>query len=176
MRKQPTESPGDRGGRPRKVNQVLLDRMMELRKQGFSCKEIAQKVQRSERTVRRYTRGIGAQLAVSPKPKPVDVLAACGKVIVYGRERLGLNTEEMDFLFKRLRETFESRDPLTREWLANDSKARTEFLFKEVLRPGMSEIKFKRWIEQFRLQVGDDGMIDEGDVEGRSSPDRLLQG
>ena len=38
----------DTPGRPRKVNQVLLDRMVELRKQGFSCREIAQKVQRSE--------------------------------------------------------------------------------------------------------------------------------
>ena len=175
MAKRPRKRAAKTAGRPRKVNQVLLNRMIELRKQGFSCQEIAQKVERSERTVRRYTRGIRPQVAVVTKAKPVDVLAACGKIILYGRDQLELTTQEVDFLFKKVRKIFESRDPVTREWLAADSKARMDFLFNEVLPPAMGEIKIRRWIERFREQVGDSGMTDEEvrDESGQSA-DRLL--
>jgi len=170
----PKHAPETRG-RPRKVNQVLLDRMVELKKQGFSCREIAQKVQRSERTVGRYTRGVGPEVTLPTKIKRVDVLAHCGKIIVYGRDRLELTTQEVDYLFKKLRKTFEQRDPLTRDWLATDSRARVDFLFNEVLRPAMSEIKLRRWIEQLREQFGDGGMTDE-EVRDESEPSarRLL--
>ncbi len=174
MARQKPRQPPKAAGRPRKVNQVLLNRMIELRKQGFSCQEIAQKVQRSERTVRRYTRGVHPQVALVTKAKPVDVLAACGKIILYGRDQLELTTQEVDFLFKKLRKTFESRDPLTREWLATDSKARTDFLFNDVLRSAMGEIKIRRWIQRFREQVGSEEMMDEEGNEGGPSADRLL--
>jgi hypothetical protein len=148
--------------------------MIELRKQGFSCQEIAQKVQRSERTVRRYTRRIRPEVVVLTAPKAVDVLAACGKIILYGRDRLELTTQEVDFLFKKLRKTFEARDPLTRDWLATDSKARVAFLFNEVLRPAMSEIRIRRWIQQLREQVGSEEMTDEEGRQVGPSADRLL--
>ena len=162
-------------GRPRLVNQVVMNRMVALRKQGFSHREIAQKVERSERTVRRYTRGVRPQVAPLTKIKRVDVLADCGKIILYGRDRLELTTQEVDYLFKKLRKTFERRDPLTRDWLATDSRARVDFLFNEVLRPAMSEIKLRRWIEQLRAQVGDAGMTDD-EVRDESEPSarRLL--
>ena len=171
MAKRIPKDPPETPGRPRKVNQVLLDRMVELRKQGFSCREIAQKVQRSERTVRRYTRGVGPEVTLPTKIKRVDVLAHCGKIILYGRDRLKLTTQEVDYLFKKLRKTFEQRDPLTRDWLATDSRARVDFLFNEVLRPAMSEIKLRRWIEQLRAQVGDGEMADD-EVPGEPEPSR----
>ena len=175
MPKRPSRQSANAPGRPRKVNQVLLDRMVELRKQGFSCREIAQKVQRSERTVRRYTRGVGPEVTLPTKIKRVDVLAHCGEIILYGRDRLELTTQEVDHLFKKLRKTFEQRDPLTRDWLATDSRARLDFLVHEVLRPGMSDIKLRRWIEHFRELVGDGGMSDE-EVRDDTGPsaDRLL--
>jgi hypothetical protein len=82
----------------------------------------------------------------------------------------------VDYLFKKLRKTFEQRDPLTRDWFATDSRARVDFLFNEVLRPTMSEIKLRRWIEHFRELVGDGGMSDEEvrDEPG-SSANRLPQ-
>src|SRR2546430_11419661 len=53
------------------ISQVLLDRMVELRKQGFSHHEIAQKVERSVRTVGRYLRGVSPQLRLPTTPKRV---------------------------------------------------------------------------------------------------------
>ena len=175
MKKRAPKKAAETPGRPRLVNQVLLDRMVELRHQGFSHREIAQKVNRSVRTVGRYLRGVSPQLQLPTTPKRVDVLTRCGKIILYARDRLELTTQEVDYLFKKLRKTFEQRDPLTRDWLATDSRARVDFLFNEVLRPAMSEIKLRRWIEHFRELVGDGGMTDEEvrDQSG-SSANRLL--
>jgi len=111
------------------------------------------------------------QLRLPTTPRRVDVLADCGKIILYGRDRLKLTTQEVDYLFKKLRKTFELRDPLTRDWLATDSQARVHFLFNEVLRPAMSEIKLRRWIEQLRAQVGDGEMADD-EVPGEPEPSR----
>src|SRR5207245_1327497 len=83
------------------------------------------------RTVGRYLRGVSPQLRLPTTPRRVDVLADCGKIILYGRDRLKLTTQEVDYLFKKLRKTFELRDPLTRDWLATDSQARVHFLFNE---------------------------------------------
>src|SRR5438128_12663114 len=78
-------------GRPRKVNQVLLDRMVELRKQGFSHREIAQKVNRSVRTVGRYLHGVTPQLQLPTTPKRVDVLTWCSaRVLAWVRPRRNL--------------------------------------------------------------------------------------
>ncbi len=46
-------------------------------------------------------------------------------------------------------------------------------LFNEVLRPAMSEIKLRRWIEQLRAQVGDVEVADD-EVRNESPADRLL--
>src|SRR5947199_8782300 len=82
-------------GRPRKVNQVLLDRMVELRKQGFSHREISQKVNRSVRTVGRYLRGVSPQLQLPTTPTRVDVLAWCrARILAWVRPRWTLPTHE----------------------------------------------------------------------------------
>src|SRR5258708_15500182 len=67
-RKVPEET-AEKPGRPRLGNQVLLDRMVELREQGFSHQEIAEKVDRSPRTVRRYTKGVSPRLELPTQPK-----------------------------------------------------------------------------------------------------------
>lgn len=161
-------------GKARKVNQVLLNKMIELRRQGFSCLEIAQKVQRSERTVRRYTRQVRPQVVLSVAPKRVDVLAECGRLILAWRSRLELTTRETDLVFKKLRQVFEARDPLTRDWLAIDAKARLDFLIDDVLRSAMSEIKIRRWIQQFSEQVGSGEATDEEGNELGAPARRLL--
>ena len=77
MRRKPPRKRSRSAGRPRLVNQVLLDRMVELRRQGFSHQQIAEKVQPSERTVRRYLQGVTPKLELPAAPKRVDVLQRC---------------------------------------------------------------------------------------------------
>ena len=140
-------------GRPRLVNQVLVNRMVTLRQQGFSHREIAQKVARSERTVRRYTNGVSPQLQLPTTPKRVDVLVACTKVILELRGRLELDTAEVDVVLKALRKTLDQKDPLTLEWLGTDSHARGDFLVDEVLRKVMPGINTMRHIRRIREQL-----------------------
>src|SRR5947208_14254514 len=93
-------------GRPRKVNQVLLDRMVELRKQGFSHREISQKVNRSVRTVGRYLRGVSPQLQLPTTPKRVYVLAWCSaRILAWVRPRWNLTHHEDDVISNRQRKT-----------------------------------------------------------------------
>jgi len=140
-------------GRPRLVNQVLVNRMVTLRQQGFSHGEIALKVDRSERTVRRYTKGVSPQLQLPTTPKRVDVLVACTKVILEVRGRLELDTADVDVVLKALRQTLDQKDPLTLEWLATDSHARGDFLVDEVLRKVMPGINTMRHIRRIREQL-----------------------
>ena len=164
-------------GRPRLVNQVLVNRMVALREQGFSHREIAEKVGRSERTVRRYTKGVSPQVELPTQPKRVDVLVACSKVILALRERLELDTEEVDVVLKELRKTLDRKDPLSLEWLATDRHARVDFLVHKVLRQVMPGINTMRHIRRIREELGAGGgeVIDEESPEdpGRSA-DRLL--
>jgi len=127
--------------------------MVTLRQQGFSHREIAQKVARSERTVRRYTNGVSPQLQLPTTPKRVDVLVACTKVILEVRGRLELDTADVDVVLKALRQTLDQKDPLTLEWLATDSHARGDFLVDEVLRKVMPGINTMRHIRRIREQL-----------------------
>ncbi|PYP21543.1 MAG: hypothetical protein DMD55_20125 [Gemmatimonadetes bacterium] len=127
--------------------------MVTLRQQGFSHREIAQKVARSERTVRRYTNGVSPQLQLPTTPKRVDVLVACTKVILELRGRLELDTAEVDVVLKALRKTLDQKDPLTLEWLGTDSHARGDFLVDEVLRKVMPGINTMRHIRRIREQL-----------------------
>lgn len=94
------------------MNQVLPDRVVALREQGCSHREIAQKVDRSERTVRRYTKGVSPKLELPTQPKRVDVLVACSNVILGLRQRLELDTAEVDVVLKLLRKALGTKDPL----------------------------------------------------------------
>lgn len=140
-------------GRPRLVNQPLANRMGALREQGFSHQEIADKVGRSPRTVRRYTKGVALRVGLPAQPKPVDVLVACSRVVLALRERLKLNTEEVDVVLKALRKARDRKDPLTLEWLAADRGAREEFLVNEVLWKVMPGINTMRHIRGLLEQI-----------------------
>ena len=164
-------------GRPRLVNQVLVNRMVTLRQQGFSHREIAQKVDRSERTVRRYTKGVSPQLQLPTTPKRVDVLVACTKVILELRGRLELDTAEVDVVLKALRKTLDQKDPLTLEWLGTDSHARGDFLVDEVLRkvvPGINTMRHIRRIREQLRACGGQVIEDRPTDDSGPSADRLL--
>ncbi len=150
------------------VNQVLLDRMVALRRQGFSHEQIAEKVQRSERTVRRYLRGVAPKLELPAVPKQVDVLARCSQLILHWLPKLQLDTQEVDLVLKKLRKTLAQKDPLTLEWLATDPRARGDFLVKEFLRSAMSDIRVRRDIERIKQELG--GFDDEVEEESGDEP------
>ena len=142
-------------GRPRKVNQVLLDRMVELRKQGFSHREIAQKVNRSVRTVGRYLHGVTPQLQLPTTPKRVDVLTWCSaRVLAWVRPRWKLTPKEADVMLKRLRKTIDEKDPLTVQWLAANEEPRREFLFYEFLPSALNIMDGFREFERIKRQCG----------------------
>ena len=141
------------GGRPRLMNQKLVNQMVALRRQGFSHREIADKVERSERTVRRYTRGVTPRLELPRQHEPVDVLSDCVQSILRGRTRLGLDTRETDEMIKALRRTLEPMDPLTIDWLASDRQARRDFLL-EFLRNVLPHINDLHHVRRIQAEIG----------------------
>ena len=155
MPKRPSKQTANPPGRPRKVNQVLLDRMVELKKQGFSHHDIAQKVKRSVRTVGRYLRGVSPQLQLPTTPKPVDVLTWCGaRILAWVVPRWKLNPREVDKMLKGLRKVISGKDPLTVQWLAANEQPRLDFLIREYLPSALGDIETDRAFERFRQQVG----------------------
>jgi len=155
MPKRPSKQSENAPGRPRKVNQVLLDRMVELRKQGFSHQDIAQKVKRSMRTVGRYLRGVSPQLRLPTTPKRVDVLTWCSaRILGWVVPRWKLNPKEVDIMLKRLRKVIAEKDPLTVQWLAANEKPRLEFFLHEYLPSACSNMKTDREFERIRQEFG----------------------
>jgi len=177
MRKRLPKGAGTALGRPRLVNQVLVNRMVDLREQGFSHREIAEKVGRAERTVRRYTKGVSARVEVPTQPKRVDVLAASSQLIFQWRPHLEFDTQEVDALLKHLRKTLERKDPLTLEWFATDPRALRDFMLGEFLRDVMPHIDSMRHIRRIMTELRAAGgqVVDEEFPEDPGpSPDRLL--
>jgi hypothetical protein len=159
------------------VNQVLLGRMVALREQGFSHQEIADKVGRSPRTVRRYTKGVSPRVELPTQPNRVDVLVACSKVILALRERLKLDTEEVDVVLRALRKALTRKDPLTLEWLGTDPRAREEFLINEVLRkvmPGINTMRHIRGIMEQIRACGGEVYDEEESLEDPGPPAQRL--
>ena len=155
MTKVPQKQTKNARAAPRKVNQVLLDRMVELRKQGFSHSEIAQKVKRSIRTVGRYLRGVAPQLRLPTTPKGVDVLSWCSaRIIAWVQPRWKLTPKEVDVMLKRLRKVIAAKDPLTVQWLASKEEPRLEFLLKEFLPYALGDLKTDREFERIRHELG----------------------
>ncbi len=154
-------------GRSRLVNQVLLDRMVDLRRQGFSHREIAQKVNRSLRTVGRYLRGVSPKLQLPNTPKRVDVLAWCSvRILGWVRQRWKLTPQEADVILKRLRKAISEKDPLTVQWLATSEEPRLQFLVEEFLPAALSSMDAYRQFERIRRMFGG---FDEGADEDHMS-------
>ena len=142
-------------GLPRLVNQVLLDRMVELRHQGFSHREIAQKVNRSLRTVGRYLRGVSPRLQLPTTPKRVDVLGWCSaRILAWVRPRWKLTPLEVDVMLKRLRKVIAEKDPLTIQWLATAEEPRLQFLLYEFLPGASRNMNTDRQFDNIRRMFG----------------------
>lgn len=155
MRKRPSKQTANPPGRARKINQVLLDRMVELKKQGFSHHDIARKVKRSVRTVGRYLRGVSVQLRLPTAPKRVDVLTWCSaRILAWVVPRWKLNPKEVDVMLKRLRKVIAGKDPLTVQWLATNEEPRLEFLLHEYLPSALGSMKTDREFERIRQELG----------------------
>ena len=144
-----------------RVNQPILDRMVELRQQGFSMNEIAADVGRSERTVRRYVRGVTPELRVDDQTGTgVDVFEWCANELLKNKERLGLSLRTIDLLVKRLRPVLGAKDEWTLSRMAESEALRREFLWKEFWRSVAPEIRNARALRDIFAELG----VDDADL------------
>ncbi|HKV72691.1 MAG TPA: helix-turn-helix domain-containing protein [Gemmatimonadales bacterium] len=131
--------------------------MVELRQQGFSMNEIAADVGRSERTVRRYVRGVTPELRVDDQTGTgVDVFEWCANELLKNKERLGLSLRTIDLLVKRLRPVLGAKDEWTLSRMAESEALRREFLWKEFWRSVVPEIRNARAIRDIFAELGVD--------------------
>lgn len=145
----------------RRVNQPILDRMIDLRQQGFSMNEIAADVGRSERTVRRYVQGITPELRVDDHAATgVDVFEWCANELLKNKERLGLSLRTIDLLVKRLRPVLGGKDEWTLSRMAESEALRREFLWKEFWRSVAPEIRNARALRDIFAELG----VDDADL------------
>src|SRR6185437_8415999 len=153
--------PDTGNGAGKRVNQPVLDRMVELRQQGFSMKGIAADVMRSERTVRRYLRGVAPELHVDDQnTTSVDVFEWCADELLKNRQRLGLSLRTLDLLVKRLRPVLGAKDEWTLSRMAENESLRWEFLWKEFWRSVVPEIRNARAIRDIFAELG----VDDADL------------
>lgn len=138
----------------RRVHQKVINRMIELRRQGFSHQEIGKRVGCSARTVRRHTKGVSRGLVHAGEQKAFDLLRWCC-VNVFGiRDRLELSIREADAFMKQARAAVSTLDPLTRQRLPDDRQLRLDFLFKVVWPPAARTIQTMRIVGRFEMEFG----------------------
>jgi len=133
-------------GRPRLVNQGVLDSMVSLRRQGFSMREIAKKVGRSERTVRRYVKDVEPHVEIRKHLDTTqlmdwfyDAVLAQRRLITaqageHWKESFDLGIEAVDSTMRLLRERLEAMEDITLTRLKTDEELRHQF-FKEFISP-----------------------------------------
>jgi len=123
----------DSGGRPRRVNQVLLDHMVELREQGFTSRGIAAEVGVSERTVKRYVSGVSPSLHRKPGLDSQEMLARLFNWVISLCRLMRLGFKDENKLALALREEVEGLDDLIVDQLREDERARRKFFIEFVL-------------------------------------------
>jgi len=111
----------------RSVNQRMVDRMIALRRQGFSHLDIARQLRCSERTVRRHTHGVSPQLMHAGDQTGVDLLEWGVRQFGAAQHQRHLTLQELDLAIKRWRAAVSALDPLTVERLERDAKLRGVF-------------------------------------------------
>ncbi len=138
------------------VNQTLLDKMVALRRCGYSMREIAEEVDRSERTVRRYVKDVEPQVElrdVFDTAQLMDwfydeVLArrrwATTQAGEHWDESFDLGVEAVDSTMKLLRQRVESMEEISLRRLKSDEALRRQF-FEEFISPVIL-----RWISVLR--------------------------
>jgi len=140
--------------RVRRVHQKTVNHMIELRRQGFSHKEIGKRVGCSERTVRRHTQGVSRHLVHAGEQKAFDLLRWCCVNVFAIRDRLKLNIREANVLVKQARAAASTLDPLMLQRLKEDRQLRLDFLFKVVSPRAARTIRTMRLVERLELICG----------------------
>ena len=122
------------------MNKKLLDRMVSLRRDGFTMKEIGEKCGVSARTARRHLHGIKPEIRM-PSQLNSDELTDSfyDQVLEYRRwivscasehwaEPFELRLDAVDSAMKSLRELFEGMEKVSIRKLGADESLRAEFL------------------------------------------------
>ena len=105
----------------------MVDRMIALRRQGFSHLDIAHQLGCSERTIRRHTQGVSPQLVHADDETGVDLLDWGVRQLGAAQRQRHLTLQELDLAIKRWRAAVSALDPLTGERLERDSTLRGAF-------------------------------------------------
>ncbi len=167
-------------GRPRRVNKDLLDQMVSLRRDAFTMEAIAEKVGVSERTVRRYVRGVEPDIRM-PSALTSDeltdrfydqVLAHRRRIVAtasaYWNEPFELGWEAVDLAMKSLRERLAGMEKVSIRKLGADESLRDEFFdefIAQVRRDWLNELDLIRLLREFIWQPGDhEERADHGDL------------
>ena len=135
----------------RRVNQDALDQMITLRRRGFTTADVAARVGCSERTVRRYTRGVNPQLT-PPDPGELDLTRWCIEKSQALRTQAKFDVSGMDRVIRTIHAELAKLDPDTRKWLQADEGARWEFLTTMVWKVAIRTIQDQRAIDEFCKQ------------------------
>lgn len=147
-------------GRPRLVNQVVLDKMVTLRRSGHSMQEIAKKVGRSERTVRRYVKDVEPHVELREDLDSTELMDWFFDELLSQRrwitadaskhwnESFDLGVEVVDSTMKVLRERVEAMEEITVMRLKADESLRRQF-FKEFMEPVLL-----RWVRGLNVVRG----------------------
>jgi Homeodomain-like domain-containing protein len=138
------------------VNQTLLDKMVALRRSGYSMREIAGKVGRSERTVRRYVKDVEPQVELRDVFDTAQLMDWFYDEVLARRrwtttqagehwdESFDLGVEDVDSTMKLLRQRVESMEEISLRRLKSDESLRRQF-FEEFISPVIL-----RWISVLR--------------------------
>jgi orotate phosphoribosyltransferase-like protein len=129
------------------VNQKMIDQMIRMRTEGFTQAEIADRLDVSERTVRRHTDGVTPQLVHAGDDARVDLLQWGAEQLRAIQKRWRLSVTELDICMKRLRTVVSQLDDLTVEELERDLDLRTHFLTHEIWPPAHEKIDDLRLVE-----------------------------
>ena len=154
--------------------------MVALRRDGFTMKVIAEKVGVSERTVRRYVRGVEPDIRM---PSELDsdeltesfydqVLASRRRIVAiaseYWAEPFELGMEAVDSAMKSLRGLLAGMENVSIRKLGADDSLRAEFFHEfmtHVHRDWISELKTEHFFREFDGSSGvHEGRADAGDL------------
>jgi AraC-like DNA-binding protein len=155
--------------RPRvgRVNQKMIDRMIKMRREGFSYVEIAKALGCSPRTVRRHTKGVSPQLVHAEDPTRVDLLQWGARQARAIQQHWRLSVGELDLVMKQLRSVISELDDMTIEQLELDRDLRVQFLMHEVWPPAHEKI------DDLRLSWGIEGTREPLKVSGVTGTRRV---
>ena len=121
------------------MNNKLIERMVALRRDGFTMKAIAEQVGVSERTVRRYVRGVEPEIRMSSALSSDELTDSFyDQVLAYRRwivsnasehwaEPFELRLDAVDSAMKSLRELFKGMEKVSIRKLGAHESLRAEF-------------------------------------------------